>query len=181
MHAANKISLEETGQMLSFILLSCTHQKHLLDRWPFLRLPPGSWQIDTLFLLFIGVCVWSRMRPLVLIQKCFSRLAACILLKHQSNLNSYNDVCRALPLVDCVHSAQCCILNYSTTLSDVLYTQVPCSPHPFHTLQDAAIWFIYGRCFCNCWEQAKSQSKHVVEAKLIESDRNGVIEAAQAS
>lgn len=53
----NKISLEGTDQMLSFILLSCTHQNQLLDRWPFLRLPPGSWQTDTLFLLFIGVCV----------------------------------------------------------------------------------------------------------------------------
>lgn len=171
--------------MLSLVLLSCTHQKQLLDRWPFLRLTPGSWQIVTLFLLFIGVCVGSGMRPLVLIQKCFSRPAACILFKHQSNLNSQADVCRALPLVDCVHSACCCILNYSTTLSDVLYTQAPSCPEPppapLHTLQEAAIWFIYGRCFCNCWEQAKSQSKHTVEAKLIESDRNGVIEAAQAS
>lgn len=168
--------------MLGFILLSCTHQKQLLDRWPFFRLPPGSWQIDTLFLLFIGVCVRSGMRPLVLIQKCFSRPAACILFKHQSNLNSWADVCRALPLVDCVHSARCCILNYSTTVRCSLHTsaQLP-RPPPLHTLQDAAIWFIYGRCFCNCWEQAKSQSKHTVEAKLIESDRNGVIEAAQAS
>lgn len=66
-HAVNKISLEGTGQMLSFILLSCMHQKRLLDRWPFLRLPLGSWQIDRLFLLFIGVCVWSGMRPVALI------------------------------------------------------------------------------------------------------------------
>lgn len=58
--AVNKIGLEGAGQMLGFILLSCTHQKQLLDRWPFLRLPPGSWQIDTLFLLFIGMCVeWN--------------------------------------------------------------------------------------------------------------------------
>lgn len=47
--------------MLCFILLSCMHQKRLLDRWPFHRLPPGSWQIGTLFpFVSSSVCVWSE-------------------------------------------------------------------------------------------------------------------------
>lgn len=143
----NKISLEGTDQMLSFILLSCTHQNQLPD----FHLAAGR-QTHFFFCLqecvcwrLASVCVWSGMRPLVLIQKCFSRLAACILLKHQSDLKSHTDVCRALPLVDCVRSARCCILNYSTTLSDVLYTQVPGCPEPPSSYTTRCSYLVYLR------------------------------------
>lgn len=99
--AVSSISEEGSGQMLALILLSCAHPKPLLDRWPFLRLPPGSWQINTLFLLFMGVCVeWNETTCLDL--EVLSRLAAAILLKHSSDLSLHTDVCRALPLVGCV-------------------------------------------------------------------------------
>lgn len=136
--------------MLSFILLRLTHQKQLLDRWPFLRLPPGSWQIDTLFFcLQECVCVWSGMRPLVLIQKCFSHLAACIFLKHQSNLNSHTDVCRALPLVNCVHSAAVLyikLFNHPVRCSLHASAQLPRAPLFIHYKMQPFGLFTGGAC-----------------------------------